>query len=306
MELSSETWDMFDDRHLPQGRSTPGPEPSDDSAPRPGGGEYATVPTDDLLPCPWPVRVAADPDADSELEESIRGQGVLVPLLVRRTAAGLEILAGMRRWGTARHIGLAEVPVRICRLTEEQARAVTLLENSARLGLSVWEECRGLLPLLEYRTDLRETVLLKEIKALTGWSIAKASVRRKIVQKLDPEVREKAGVNDADLTRLSLAALDTAAAEATAESRAAVLYEAVHARRAPWMDPSPEGHGTTGSGRRSGFSFRTFEGGRRLTLSVRPDILSTEEKAAVRRSLGFILDALGSDFEDIRRSISAS
>ncbi|HEU0077080.1 MAG TPA: ParB N-terminal domain-containing protein [Longimicrobiaceae bacterium] len=300
MELSNDTLDMFDDGDHPQERTEAVPELSDEPARRPGGGEYAMVPTGSLLPCPWPIRLAADPTADAELDGSIRSQGILHPLLVRRTGAGLEILAGMRRWDAARRLGLAEVPVRIITVTEDQARVVTVLENSARLGLSVWDESRKLIPLLEHRWELQESVLVREIRALTSWSMGKASSRRRMLFNLTPEVWEKGQVSESQLASLGLRILEKAARQETLDLRAAVLFKAVHGHHAPWLGSDL----LRGKGK-VGYTFRVQDGGERLTLSVRPGSVSPVDKPGIRRSLLLVLEALGDEFRDIREQLSS-
>jgi hypothetical protein len=317
MEYSTMMGDLFDDpreRANPTEPEAPGvaetavEAPAREVAASSPGLDCRIVPTDDLLPCPWPVRVATDPDADAELEQSIQVHGILVPLLVRQTPEGLEILAGMRRWQTARRLGLPSVPVRVCSLTERQARTVTVLENSARLGLSKWEEAFGLLPLLELGADYQEAVILEEICALTSWSTGKASSRRKIITMLTADVREKSDASETQMTKLSLAALERAASQESPDRRATVLYEEVYRRRAPWMDSTPnnETDGYPTWGRQPGYTFRTYERGRRLTLSIRPDSITEEEKPEVRRSLLRLLEALGSEFATIRDVVRAS
>ena len=311
------TWDLFDDPREqaapmePEAREveeTTADAPAHEVAVSSSGLDCRMVPTDDLLPCPWPIRVATDPAADAELEQSIQVHGILLPLLVRQTPEGLEILAGMRRWQTARRLGLPSVPVRVCSLTERQARTVTVLENSARLGLSKWEEAAGLLPLLELGADHQEEVILEEICALTTWSTGKASSRRKIITMLTADVREKSEVSETQMTKLSLEALERAASQESPDQRAAVLYEEVYRRQAPWMDSTPnngpDGYPTWG--RQPGYTFRTYERGRRLTLSIRPDSITEEEKPEIRRSLLRLLEALGPEFGAIRDVVRAS
>lgn len=282
--------------------------PALEAAASSAGLDCRMAPTDDLLPCPWPIRVATDPNADTELEQSIQLYGILLPLLVRQTSEGLEILAGMRRWQTARRLALPSVPVRVCSLTERQARAVTVLENSARLGLSKWDEAFGLLPLLELGADHQEAVILEEICALTSWSTGKASSRRKIITMLTADVREKSEVSETQMTKLSLVVLERAASQESADQRAAVLYEEVYRRRAPWMDstPSNETDGYPTWERQPGYTFRTYERGRRLTLSIRPDRITEEEKPEIRRGLLRLLETLGPEFGAVRDVVRAS
>lgn len=86
-----------------------------------------------------------DPAAMAELENSIREYGVLQPLLVRPMSDGsYRIVAGERRWRAARAAGLAEVPVVIRSLTDEEACAIALIENLQREDLDPLEEAEGI------------------------------------------------------------------------------------------------------------------------------------------------------------------
>ena len=85
------------------------------------------------------------PAAMAELENSIREYGVLQPLLVRPMSDGsYRIVAGERRWRAARAAGLAEVPVVIRSLTDEEACAIALIENLQREDLDPLEEAEGI------------------------------------------------------------------------------------------------------------------------------------------------------------------
>lgn len=321
MHFSDQTVDLFGSPPPDEGHSgeaaaglgcVPGGVPESpgyegEANPQPMGAptEYLEVPTAELLPCPWPVRFTTDPAADAELEASITQQGILNPILVRRTDSQLEIVAGMRRWSAAGRLRLARVPVRVYTLTDEQARAVTLLENGGRLGLSIWEESRWLLPLLHRGAELQETLILKEVCAITGWSIGKASSRRKIALRLTPEILTRAEVADEDATCLPLRVLEDAADAEPPDARAAVLYRAVHGRAAPWIERKPGGTGGSppvGVPQRS-YTFRSYAGGERLSLTVRPGSITAAEQPGVRRVLLLLLDALGPAFADLSRLV---
>lgn len=79
-----------------------------------------------------------------ELADSIRSQGLIEPLVVREVSQNrYEIIAGERRWRAARLAGLTEVPCLIGNYTDQQACAVTLIENIQRQDLNVIEEATG-------------------------------------------------------------------------------------------------------------------------------------------------------------------
>ncbi len=79
-----------------------------------------------------------------ELAESISSQGLIEPLVVRQvTKEGYEIIAGERRWRAAKMAGLKEIPCLIGQYSDQQACAVTLIENIQRQDLNLIEEATG-------------------------------------------------------------------------------------------------------------------------------------------------------------------
>ena len=98
-----------------------------------------------------------DPHKLAELTESIRQHGILEPLLVRPLDSApqqYELVAGERRYRAAHQAGLAEVPVTIRELGEQEALAISLVENLQREDLNPVEETEGILQLLSFRLDL--------------------------------------------------------------------------------------------------------------------------------------------------------
>lgn len=86
------------------------------------------------------------------LVESIRAQGILQPLLVRRhpdIAEAYEIIAGERRWRAAQQARLHEVPVVLRDLSDREALEIALVENVQRQDLSPLEEAEGYRRLME-------------------------------------------------------------------------------------------------------------------------------------------------------------
>jgi len=95
-------------------------------------------------------RTRMDPAALTELAESIKVQGVIQPVLVRRIdAERYEIIAGERRVRAARLAGLAEVPVVIREVADSVAAAMALIENIQREDLNPLEEAQGLQRLID-------------------------------------------------------------------------------------------------------------------------------------------------------------
>lgn len=90
-------------------------------------------------------------DALDELADSIRQQGIIQPLLVRPLEGTdrFQIVAGERRWRAAAKAGLAEVPVYVRKMDEQEAMAAALIENLQREDLNPVEEAQALNALRE-------------------------------------------------------------------------------------------------------------------------------------------------------------
>jgi ParB family chromosome partitioning protein len=114
---------------------------------------------DDLQPGKYQPRTRMDEGALFELAESIKAQGIMQPVLVRRIdgsgrpvadpqpsgrAPRYEVIAGERRVRAARLAGLAEVPVLVRDVPDEAAAAMALIENIQREDLNPLEEAQGL------------------------------------------------------------------------------------------------------------------------------------------------------------------
>lgn len=97
-------------------------------------------------------RSIMDDTAIDALAESISQQGVMQPLLVRRVQGAqyqYEVIAGERRLRAAIKAGLADVPVIIKDVDDEQAAVMALIENIQREDLNPMEEARGIRRLLD-------------------------------------------------------------------------------------------------------------------------------------------------------------
>ena len=80
-----------------------------------------------------------------ELEQSIKEQGVIQPIVARKKASGaLEIVVGERRWRAAQIAGLSKVPVILRELNNEEAAKIALIENIQRDDLNPMDLARGL------------------------------------------------------------------------------------------------------------------------------------------------------------------
>ena len=100
-----------------------------------------TAPIDRIHPNPRQPRLEFDEEALAELEASIRQQGVIQPLLVRRLDdEDYELIAGERRLRAAERAGLTHVPVYVREVTEAESLEMALVENIQRDDLGPLEE----------------------------------------------------------------------------------------------------------------------------------------------------------------------
>ena len=93
-------------------------------------GHVLLIPQEDILPNRSQPRSRFDPDALEELAESIRQNGVLQPLIVRRSENGTyELIAGERRLRAARIVGIRRLPCIVMDVSDERSAVFALLEN---------------------------------------------------------------------------------------------------------------------------------------------------------------------------------
>lgn len=120
--------------------------------PSPAPSDAASTPIDALEPNPFQPR-GAIADADlAELVASIREQGLLQPILIRRhpkREGRFQIIAGERRWRAARLAGLTSIPSLVRELTDVAASAAALVENLQRKDLNPIEEAEGFKRLID-------------------------------------------------------------------------------------------------------------------------------------------------------------
>jgi len=93
-----------------------------------------------------------------ELAQSIRTNGIIQPLVVRRNADRFEIIAGERRWRAAQKAGLKRVPCIVKDVPQENVLELSLIENIQREELNPIEEANAFKRLLEMRDLTQEEV----------------------------------------------------------------------------------------------------------------------------------------------------
>ena len=123
------------------------PSKADDGAP-------SKLSLDVMVAGAYQPRTRMDEGSLYELAESIKSQGIMQPILVRRLVAGAnagkyEIIAGERRFRAAKLAGLSEVPVLVRDVPDQAAAAMALIENIQREDLNPLEEAQGLQRLIK-------------------------------------------------------------------------------------------------------------------------------------------------------------
>lgn len=101
------------------------------------------VDVDRITPSPFQPRRTFDDAKIEELAASIRNQGIIQPLVVRRSGDGYELIAGERRWRAAMRAGLTQVPIVVRDASDHEALQLALVENLQREDLNPIEEANG-------------------------------------------------------------------------------------------------------------------------------------------------------------------
>ena len=122
------------------------------------------VAPEQIVPNPQQPRKHFDEKSLNELAQSIRAQGVLQPLVVRKHPElpnQYELVAGERRWRALKQIDVAQVPVVLRNVSDSEILEVSLLENIQRENLTVIEEAQSYHDLLQIHGYTQEELAKK-------------------------------------------------------------------------------------------------------------------------------------------------
>ncbi len=149
-----EKWDLLLDELIPKG--TAGPP------------ETVMLSLKELRPFHGHPYKVEDNEEMEALTESVRGQGILTPLLVRRTVNSYEVISGHRRLRAAERAGLTEIPVRIVEM-DRDAAAVALSMAYEEEQRKLKAEIPGMQSWLETEMDRTEDLqrFISKVKQLT-------------------------------------------------------------------------------------------------------------------------------------------
>jgi ParB family chromosome partitioning protein len=101
------------------------------------------IPISQIRPNRYQPRQNFDAEVLATLTESVRRDGVLMPILVRPMGEGYELIAGERRWRASQAAGLLEIPAIVRDVDDLQALELAIVENEQRDNLTAIESARA-------------------------------------------------------------------------------------------------------------------------------------------------------------------
>lgn len=114
-----------------------------------------------IQPCSFQPRKDFSQESLQELADSIREQGIVQPLIVRKAGDRYELIAGERRWRAAQLAGLGKAPVVVREADDRTVLELALVENLQRENLNPMEEAQGYSQLIEQFQLTQEQAAVK-------------------------------------------------------------------------------------------------------------------------------------------------
>jgi len=110
---------------------------------------YMDLPIDEITPNQYQPRTNFNEESLNELAQSIKSDGVIQPVIVRRSGSGYELITGERRWRAAKRAGLRTIPAVIRDVSEFRTLEWALIENIQRQDLNPLEEATAYASLID-------------------------------------------------------------------------------------------------------------------------------------------------------------
>ena len=107
-------------------------------------GKIYQLPVEAIRPSPFQARTSFNEQELAGLAQSIRENGLLQPISVRRVEGGYELVAGERRLRACKLAKMPTIPAILCDYPDERTAALGLLENLQREDLNPFEQAQGL------------------------------------------------------------------------------------------------------------------------------------------------------------------
>jgi len=128
----------------PDTTAKPSPAANAAAAPAPAGAPgFQEIAVHLVEPSPYQARREISPEQLHELAESIRSEGLLQPIVVRKHADKFQLIAGERRWRGFQMLKIKTIPARVVEASNASSAALGLIENLQREGLNPIEEAYG-------------------------------------------------------------------------------------------------------------------------------------------------------------------
>lgn len=128
--------------------ATPAALPATSATAPNGAPGYLEIAVSSVEPSPYQARREIPPEQLSELAESIRSEGLLQPIVVRKAGEKFQLIAGERRWRAFQQLKIKSIPARIVEASNASSAALGLIENLQREGLNPIEEAHGFASLI--------------------------------------------------------------------------------------------------------------------------------------------------------------
>lgn len=110
---------------------------------------FLTISIDQIVPNPFQPRKNFTGDDIDELARSVKMNGIIEPLIVRRKEGLFQLISGERRWRAAQKAGLRNVPVVVREASDKECLELALVENLQRKDLNPIDEAEGYQSLME-------------------------------------------------------------------------------------------------------------------------------------------------------------
>ncbi len=150
-------------------------------AEQPSEKKLDTLPVEQLRKGKYQPRTQFSEESLQELAESIKAQGLVQPVVVRKVADDYEIVAGERRWRAAQMAGLHEIPIVVREIDDVTTAAFSIIENIQREDLNPLEEA---IALQRFVQDFDMTH--QEIGSMIGRSRASVSNLLRLLDLAEP------------------------------------------------------------------------------------------------------------------------
>jgi ParB family chromosome partitioning protein len=222
---------------------------------------FVEIPIEDVIPNKYQPRAAFGAEQLRSLAQSIKSNGIVQPLIVRRSGSKYQLIAGERRWRAAQLAGLKAVPAVIRDVSEYKSLELALIENIQRQDLNPIEEATAYFSLVQ---DFELTQ--EEVAQRVGKDRSSVANYLRLL-KLPDDIKEKIQRQELSMGHArAISALENASDQLTLADR--IVAEQLNVRQAEHL---VRDYQTT---KKSG----TEESPKKATPKVDPNIHAAEQR----------------------------